>query len=260
MQKQAATGYRHELKYLINMPDYALLRTRFADVLSRDQHAGETGEYWVRSLYFDDYWNTAYEEKEMGAPFRRKYRIRVYHCSDKRIMLERKSKVGAYIRKEAAPLTHEQVDGVLDGDYACLLSSPFNLPKEFYFECTSRLMRPRVIVDYDREPFVMDAGDARVTFDKHVRAGLGDFALFDPRLPAVEVLPANQMIMEVKFTSFLPCLVHRLLPPRSSTLIAVSKYVLCRDAAMGAFIPTCNHSTKNLKNLFSPSSVAFRST
>lgn len=225
-------GYRHELKYLINLPDWAMLVSRLPAVVQRDPHAGANGEYHIRSLYFDDYWNTAYEEKELGILTRRKYRIRIYNCEDKVIRLERKSKYGPYIHKESAPLTRDEAERILGGDYGFLLRSPHNLLREFYFECTSRIMRPRVIVDYDREPFVMEAGDVRITFDKHVRAGMGAFALFDPALPTVEVLRGDQMILEVKFTSFLPRLVRQLLPPGACELTAASKYVLCCDAAV----------------------------
>ena len=232
MKKQK---WRHELKYLINLPDWALLRSRFPAVLKPDPYAGEDGEYRIRSLYFDDYWNTAYEEKDAGVLTRHKYRIRVYNCSDERIMLERKNKYGPYIWKQSAPLTRRQTDAVLDGDYTVLLEGGVPLLTEFYYECTSRLMRPRVIVDYDREPWIFEAGDVRITFDKHVRAGMGEFALFDPELTTVETLPGDAMIMEVKFTEFLPKQVRSLLPPRSSELTAASKYVLCCDAAVRTF-------------------------
>ena len=224
-------SYRHELKYLINMPDWALMRARMAPVMRRDENAGPEGEYHIRSLYFDDYWQSAYEDKEQGVLTRSKYRLRLYNCSDRVIRLERKSKVGQYIRKESAPVTREEADRLLEGEYGFLLRSKHNLLREFYFECTSRIMRPRVIVDYDREPFVMEAGDVRITFDRHVRAGFGVFDLFDPSLPAMETLPADVMILEIKFTTFLPAAVRRLLPPRAGELTAASKYVLCCDAA-----------------------------
>jgi len=112
MQRKRAADY-HELKYLINKPDYALLQACFVTVLFSDPNVDSTGEYWIRSLYFDDYWATAYEDKDIGVQLRRKYRIRVYNCQGGRIMLERKNKVGAYIRKEAAPLTHGQTEAVL---------------------------------------------------------------------------------------------------------------------------------------------------
>jgi len=224
--------YRHEMKYLINLPDWALLSVRLAGVLHRDENVDTRGEYWIRSLYFDDYWNTAYDEKDEGILLRHKYRIRVYNCQDNIIKLERKSKYGQYINKVSAPLSRYETESILAGDYAFLKRSAHNLLREFYYELTSRMMRPRVIVDYDREPYVLDAGDVRITFDKHIRAGFGRFDLFDVKLPTLEVLPADQMIMEVKFTEFLPSLVRRLMPPRSSMLTAASKYVLCCDAAV----------------------------
>lgn len=227
--------WRHELKYLINQPEWALLRARLSQVTQRDSHAGPEGEYWIRSLYFDDYWNTAYEDKDAGVLTRHKYRIRVYNCSDSRILLERKNKYGQYIWKQSAELTRQQTEEILAGNYKVLLQGSDNLLREFYYECTARLMRPRVIVDYDREPFILESGDVRITYDKHVRAGMGAFDLFDPKLPTAEVLPGDQMIMEVKFTQFLPRLVRSLLPPRSAELTAASKYVLCCDAAVRQF-------------------------
>lgn len=226
------TAYRHELKYFINKPDWALLRARMMGMIPRDPNAGPDGEYMIRSLYFDDYWNSSYDEKEMGILLRRKYRIRLYNYSDRRILLERKNKVGQYILKESAPLTRWETEALIDGDYGFLKNSRENLKQEFYYECTSRLMRPRVVVDYDREPFALEPGDVRITFDKHVRAGFGAFNLFDRSAAAMEVLPGDRMIMEVKFTTFLPSLVRKLLPPRSSIMTAASKYVLGCDAAV----------------------------
>lgn len=224
--------FRHELKYFINLPDWALLKTRMAGVMQRDENTGESGEYWIRSLYFDDYWNSAYEEKDAGVWLRHKYRLRIYNCRDTVIHLERKQKVGPYIFKESAPITRGQLTMLMDGNYQFLEKSEHKLLREFYFECTSRFMRPRVMVDYDREPYVMEAGDVRITFDKHVRAGFGKLDLFDPRLPMLEVLPANHMIMEVKYTEMLPRIVQRLLPPRASIMTAASKYMLCANAAV----------------------------
>ena len=78
----------------------------------------------IRSLYFDDYWNSAFEEKEAGVLMRKKYRIRIYDCSERSIRLERKKKFGSFIYKESAPLTTEEVWKILDGDYGFLLKSP----------------------------------------------------------------------------------------------------------------------------------------
>ena len=221
-------AYRHELKYLISYADKAELTVRLAPVLHLDPHA-QQGGYFIRSLYFDDYWNTAYEEKDAGVLLRKKYRIRIYNCSDRSIKLERKKKFGSFIYKEAAPLTHAEFDAILAGDYDFLLHSPHRLCQEFYTECVCNVLRPRVIVDYDREPWIMDAGTVRVTFDQNVRAAVGSWEIFDPTLPALPVLEPGKLVMEVKFTEYLPQIVRDILPPRAQELTAVSKYVLCCD-------------------------------
>ena len=69
----------------------------------------------IRSLYFEDYFNSAYAEKESGVLMRKKYRIRIYDCSDRSIKLERKKKFGSYIYKESAPLTKKNSTGFLMG-------------------------------------------------------------------------------------------------------------------------------------------------
>ena len=128
-----AEAYRHELKYLISYADKAELAVRMAPVLHLDPHAKQGG-YFIRSLYFDDYWNTAYAEKDAGVLLRKKYRVRVYNCSDRSIKLERKKKFGSWIYKEAAPLTRAEFERILAGDYDFLLHSPYRLCQEFYTE------------------------------------------------------------------------------------------------------------------------------
>ena len=47
-----------------------------------------------------------------------------------------------------------------------------SLCREFYVEYMNNMLRPRVIVDYEREPWILDAGTVRVTFDMNVRAAV----------------------------------------------------------------------------------------
>ena len=157
---------------------------------------------------------------------RKKYRIRIYNNNDKFIKLERKKKFGSYIYKESAPLTREEVEKILKGDYAFLLYSSHSLCREFYIECTCNMMRPRTIVDYERIPWILDAGTVRITFDSDVRAAIGSYDIFDPGLPALSVLEPGKLILEVKFTEMLPQLLRDVLPPPAAEFTAVSKYVL----------------------------------
>lgn len=220
--------FRHEMKYLINIGEKEAITQRIKYILTLDPHA-KNGGYTIRSLYFDDYWNSAYKEKDAGILIRKKYRIRIYDFSDSVIRLERKKKFGSYIYKEDAPLTRKETEMILEGKYDFLLKSEYPLLREFYFECMSNVMRPRVIVDYDRVPWIMDAGTVRVTMDTDVRAAVGSFDIFDSTLPTLQVLEPEKLIMEVKYTQLLPQIVKNILPPKSSEFTAASKYVLCYE-------------------------------
>ena len=220
--------FRNEWKYLISTSEKEVLNLRMKPLMKLDPHA-ETGGYLIRSLYFDDYWNSAYEEKESGVLMRKKYRIRIYNYSAESIKLERKKKFGSYIYKEDAPLTKDEVQKILSGEYEFLLKSPYNLCREFYIECTCNMMRPRTIVDYERIPWILDAGTVRITFDSDVRAAIGSYDIFDTGLPALSVLEPGKLILEVKFTEMLPQLLRDVLPPPAAEFTAVSKYVLCYE-------------------------------
>ncbi len=222
-------AYRHELKFLINQADFNLLRLRFSAFMNRDEHVDAEGVYTVRSLYFDDYYNSAYNEKYMGALKRQKFRIRTYNHSTEVINLERKMKWDKYIEKQSASLTKSEVDQILSGQPDRLVKSANSLHQIFYYEYQTNILRPRVIIDYEREPYILDAGNVRITFDQNLRAGMGQLDLFDSNLPTISLLQPGMVIMEVKYTDFLPSMVRNLLAPDASNFLALSKYIMGCD-------------------------------
>ncbi len=222
--------YRNEWKYYISLWEAELLKRRLRPFMEMDSHAAG-GSYMIRSLYFDDMWNSSYEKKLMGVEERQKWRIRIYNCSDSNIKLERKKKKGSYIHKDSASITRQEFDCILAGDYGFLLHHPAPLCREFYYESVARLQRPKVIVDYERVPMILKNGDVRITFDSDVRAAVGSFNIFDPDLPSFAALEPETLVLEVKFTEFLPGIVRELLPLDGQQFAAVSKYTLCYERA-----------------------------
>ncbi|HMZ67374.1 MAG TPA: polyphosphate polymerase domain-containing protein [Leptospiraceae bacterium] len=221
--------YRHELKYLINYQEYFLIRSRVRSVLPSDSNVDGDGSYTVRSLYFDDYNNSSYYDKYAGILKRAKHRIRIYNYSDQRINYEKKNKYGQYNHKETALITKEQFYAILSGDFEFLLKSPNSLLSKLYYECRINLLRPRIIVDYEREPYVLAAGDVRLTFDKNIRAGIDGFDIFDKDIPTIETMDPGTLVMEVKYTEFLPNIVRDILASSSALYVESSKYILCCD-------------------------------
>lgn len=230
-EKEAKPLYRHELKYSITYKEREALLQRFEPMIERDKNGGPNG-YTIRSLYFDDYWNSAYSEKIAGTFYRKKYRIRIYNFSDKVIKLECKEKQGNYIHKTNASLNRQEVDMILQNRYEFLLQRPERLCKEFYLECMTKRMRPMVIVDYERDAFVERVGDVRITFDKHVRSAWISYDIFDDSIPSFEALEPETLIMEVKYTQMLPGYVRRVIEPMNHIHVAASKYTMCVDKKM----------------------------
>ena len=225
-------SFRHEKKYLIDTSEATLLKVHLKQLMLHDSHVGKNGVYKIRSVYFDDYWDSAYEEKTMGVMARCKYRIRVYNDSDEMIKLERKIKRDAYISKQSAILSRNEAEALMNGKYDFLMDNPQQLCQEFYFECVTKMMRPRVIVDYEREPFVYRTGDVRISFDMDIRGAMLRFDLFDSELPTMSVLEQTQMILEVKFTELLPSFIQEVLPKRLGQHISLSKYTMVCDKMM----------------------------
>ncbi len=220
--------FRNEWKYYLSLWEAGALQERFGAVLQRDPNA-KNGQYMIRSIYFDDYWNSAYREKMAGVNYRKKYRIRFYDYSDRVIKLERKIKLANYIHKDSAAITREELEWILEGRFDFLLHHKEKLCREFYFECVANVMRPKVIVDYDRVPYVLKEGDVRVTFDQNVRAAVVAGDVFSRKLPSYQVVEEGKTIMEVKFTEFLPQYIKEVLPPGGHEFSAISKYTLCYE-------------------------------
>ncbi|MDR0946617.1 MAG: polyphosphate polymerase domain-containing protein [Ruminococcus sp.] len=221
--------FRHELKFLLDETQTELLRRRIRPLFLPDKNAGETGVYKIGSLYFDDFWRRSYTEKLMGTSRRAKYRIRVYNDDDSFIRLERKLKFDKYISKQSEAISRVEFEKIMDGDYAFLLKSDKPLLREFYYECMSNVMRPRVIVDYEREPYVYPGGDVRITFDMNLRAGMSGFDLFNPDRPVSYCLDRRQTILEVKFTEFFPNYVKECVREVDAAYISQSKFVMCHE-------------------------------
>lgn len=218
--------FRHELKYIISEVEKEIIKNRLKEFMSQDKHA-VNGSYFIRSLYFDDFWEDAYFEKEAGTDERKKYRIRTYNLEDSVIRLECKRKKGQYINKISAKLNRQEVEQIMRGDIEFLRDRKEQVCKDFYIESKINMLRPKVIVDYEREPYVCPFGDVRITFDEHVRSGVFENDIFDKNLPVLETLPPHQLIMEVKYTEYLPEIFRNLLQVDNSYYTAASKYVLC---------------------------------
>ena len=229
VNEEGSLTFRHELKYYINYRDYLLLSNALKALVSLDAYAGEDATYHIRSLYFDDMYDSALREKVDGSDGRKKYRIRIYNFSDSTIKFEKKMKQGQYVAKSSILLSRSEYQQIAAGEYSFLKDRNEPLASEIYLEMKSNLLRPRVLVDYQREAYVSPYEDVRITFDKDLKSGLVMTDIFDSDTPSMPMYDTGIMVLEVKFNRYLPefirCVLNNL---NSADRSAISKYVISR--------------------------------
>ncbi|MGM9589273.1 MAG: polyphosphate polymerase domain-containing protein [Faecousia sp.] len=220
--------YRHELKYQISDAQVQMLRNRINHLIPPDSHAGADGCYRIRSLYFDDYENRCFRENEDGTDPREKFRIRIYNHSTQRITLECKRKERGKTHKTACPLTEEQTRALMAGKILPDLASQPPLLRKLTMQMLTRGMRPVVIVEYDRIPYVYKNGNVRITLDTNIMSSSAVDQFLEERIPVRPVLAAGQQLLEVKYDEYLPDFIYRSLQLHSLRQTSFSKYYICR--------------------------------
>ena len=87
-------------------------------------------------------------------------------------------------------------------------------------------MKPAIIVQYEREPFIYKDGNVRVTFDRCISASENLHLFFEKNIAAMPVLPKDVHLLEVKWDEFLPEPVRAALDNKNLQSTAFSKYYL----------------------------------
>jgi len=224
--------FRNELKFLVAEPQIALLKNRINHLVELDSHVGEKGYYNIRSLYFDDYYDSCMVENEIGTDPREKFRIRIYNHSADRITLELKKKEHLMTQKHSCPLTREQCELLMKGIPLPVSSEYPAVLQKLLLLMRTRGMRPKVIVEYDRVPYVERLGNVRVTLDRNISSSndIGNF--FQENIARRPILPAGQHVLEVKYDEFLPDYIKKNLQMEHLRQTAFSKYYLCRKYSL----------------------------
>lgn len=229
MTNTNSKGFRYENKYLIGYESYLQLRNMLKKFMQKDENSQEERGYHVRSLYFDDIYDTALVEKNMGILKRKKYRIRIYNFSSSSIKLEEKIKNHDYIKKKSSSISIEEYEKIYDADVDFLLNGQDKVRCDYYIEIKNKFLRPKVIVDYFREAYILPFNQIRVTFDIDLSAAKARKNIFDNKLLGYKVYRKNEVILEVKYNNFLPSHIRSILEICASNKIAISKYVICRN-------------------------------
>lgn len=228
METSSEMKYRHEYKYICDAMQNAVLKARANAIMQRDVHAGPEGSYRIRSLYFDDYNDRCYYENESGIGERDKYRIRIYNSDSNRITLEKKSKSRGMTLKTACSITEEECRLFMTGKFPRITEDMPIMQKQLYLEMMGREMRPVVIVEYLRYPFIEKNGNVRITFDESISSSNAISEFLREKISVRPVMEKGQGILEVKWDEFLPDYLKNHMQLDSLSRSSFSKYYLCR--------------------------------
>lgn len=219
---------RHEYKYYISYSEYYYLKQLLQTIMQPDLNAKENGEYYIRSLYFDSADNTDYRTKIAGIENRKKVRLRIYDTDSDKVKLEVKNRYNTSMRKESLIISRDEALKMISNDVAFLDKYNEKVALRVKNYMTNYLYSPRVIVDYEREAFVDNDHDVRVTFDKNIRCVYSD-SLFDKTIGLIPVFIDPVIVLEVKFNEILPDFIRNVLCTGRVLNSSISKYCIARE-------------------------------
>lgn len=218
---------RRELKHEVTSLDCYLLRSKLKHFMKLDPHAKNNGKYLIRSVYFDNFDNKVLSQKKEGLLDRDKFRVRLYDYNMDYLNLEKKSKRDNLTFKQKCRLTAEEYERIRFGNIEWMEHDTRSLIKDLYVQMKLYQLKPMTVVDYQREVFIYEYGNVRVTFDSCIKTSFRNNDLLNPDLAMVETTP-NVVILEVKFDEYLPDVIKQLLQVIDRRKGGYSKYQYSR--------------------------------
>lgn len=204
-----------------------MLEKDIKKIMSMDKYSGENG-YIVRTLYFDTLNNNDYEDKLSGAEVRRKIRLRVYGTDSNYAILELKQKQGENQQKKSAMLEKKDAIELVNRNYSCLLKYKNDFMAECFALMNTYCYRPKVVIQYNRKPYITNENRIRVTFDSNIIGTEVNYNIFYSNLNLYPIFDYDKIILEVKYNGFLLSYIKDILNNVNYLENSISKYCLGR--------------------------------
>jgi len=224
---------RFEFKYLISLDRLKEIKSFLQRYVVLDKFLEGTGKnfYEVVSLYYDSPRFYYYWQKVDGIEQRKKVRLRAYRINGKFTdysFFEIKRKRDSIILKDRLLLLNGDYDKLLkDGNFFrtnFIINEKNNkVAEEFHWETYQRSISPKILVVYNREPYLGKFNkNFRVTFDYFIKARR-DNQLFAGGDNFID-LSADKAVMEVKFNGRMPFYIQEIIKMYNLERISYSKY------------------------------------
>ncbi len=208
---------RFELKYQLTIQQYLIFKTGLLTFARKDQYSKtSTGNYFVRSLYYDNSNYLCYHDKIEGESTRSKLRFRIYNP------VENKNKFGERMLKKVFRSPLEDYYSYLETDHFKTINPVL---EEFQRMKLRHCFSPLVVIDYYREGFESKIDKKlRLTID-HGLTSYPSSDLFNTNHTPVFV-KRDPIILEIKTNSNVPPWLMKLIKTHSLVRVSNSKYCL----------------------------------
>ena len=220
--------FRKEIKYLISNKDFNLINESLKTIMKKDEYCNDNF-YTITSIYFDDYNKTSYNQVLNGISRRWKYRIRFYNYDDSFIKLEKKYKENNLTNKKDTIITKEVLYKILNHSIKVVENND-SLLNEFIIKMNTEYLRPVMIIEYDRIPYVYKVGSVRITLDFNIRYNNRFNDLFNSNK---KMYYLKENILEVKFNELVPDFIIKRIGLNTLTETSFSKYLNSVNSFIG---------------------------
>ncbi len=214
--------YRFENKYIATKTQVHEMEKIISKLAVEDANSKDSSGYIVKSLYFDTpYFNSFYDTEE-GETHRFKIRLRNYGDDNFfKIEIKIKHEISSY--KHVVTLTREEALNIAQGNYDCLKNHDSYEAMFIYSKLVTNGFRPVNTVIYHRKAYFLPGDNFRITFDTNIKSYLNKDIIFHSMdISALESFDSN--VIEVKYNSFCPLWVSKLLTNNNLIISANSKY------------------------------------
>lgn len=231
---------RHELKYLVDLSQYAALREALAARMEPDCWPHSS----VYSLYFDTPDLVLARRSAEKPAYKEKLRLRSYGAAsgESPVFAELKKKYRGQVYKRRLQTGCSQAMAWLCGQSAAPDSSPIAQEIDRFLSFYGTLA-PALLVSYERDslrachpsglgdaqsladPLAHDPSspELRITFDRSLQASSTALSL-EPAPLGIELLPSSQVLMEVKCAQAIPLWLSRIFSALRLYPASFSKY------------------------------------
>ena len=212
---------RKEIRFEISYSEFQKLKVLLNSTLRKDENSKFSGDYTIKTIYFDNYHREVERDKKNDINSVYKYRIRMYNNDDTNVFLERKTNENGYIKKIKEKIDKEEVSNLLCGKFKDLLKEDECLKTELYIKMRLKSLRPTLLIEYTRNAWVDKLSNVRVTIDKEMKSTTDCRKFFG----SVKSLPKEKYVLEVKWDKYLPDYVLNIIQLAQGKKMTKSKFM-----------------------------------